>query len=38
MNRLRVEPKDITKKKLRRSPDLADAFNLACYWLYPTSG
>jgi hypothetical protein len=35
MNRLRVEPKKITKKKLRHSPDLADAFNLACYWLYP---
>ncbi len=29
--RLRVESKDETKKRLKCSPDLADAFNLACY-------
>jgi len=37
-NRLRVEPKAKTKKKLRRSPDLADAFNLACFWIYAGHG
>ena len=29
-----VEKKLVTKAKLGRSPDLADAFNLACYWVH----
>jgi hypothetical protein len=32
--RMRVEPKLATRATLKRSPDLADAFNLACYWVH----
>lgn len=30
-NRYVVEAKQLTKNKIKRSPDVADAFNLACY-------
>jgi hypothetical protein len=33
-NLLIVEPKHIIKERIKRSPDMADAFNLACYWAY----
>jgi hypothetical protein len=32
--RYRVEAKLATRAKIKRSPDLADAFNLACYWVH----
>ncbi len=33
-SRYRVESKLATRAKIKRSPDLADAFNLTCYWIH----
>jgi hypothetical protein len=33
MDMMRVESKLETIAKIKNSPDLADAFNLACYWI-----
>ena len=31
---IRVEPKLQTRDKIKRSPDLADAVNMACFWVH----
>lgn len=33
-NKYLVESKDRMKERLKRSPDYADGFNLACYWVH----